>query len=171
MSTLQPNLSNAASTSTATSNKPNYRRRPKPSSLPTTLQCTIKSPASKCPQSSSTSSSTTSNSPSSSSPKTIQTDILLQLFQDEIFIVLSQREGKLGSLLRCTVEHSVIDNSNTYEVTPLLGGSGRTNNDSPLAGIAQVYARQLHQRIVALDGDTSSGVIEFPPLLLGIALV
>ena len=106
-------------------------KRPKPSSLPTCVQKTL------------------SITPS--------TEIIIQVFCDRIFIVISQRSGKLGTLLQCTHEHSQIDNSHTYHVETLLGRRDDT--------VSEVYVRQITERIVKLGGG-----IECPPILLGIAL-
>ena len=109
---------------------PSIMKRPNPRSLPTSLKRTV-------------------------SPNT---DILVQLFSDSIFVVITQRAGKLGTLLRCIHEHSVIDNSHTYHVETLMGK--RDDN------LAEVYARQITERIASMD----SGGSTCPPVLLGIAL-
>jgi len=113
-------------------------KRPKPNSIPTTVQKTIQ-----------TSQSTT-------------TELLVQLFSDRIFIVISQRAGKLGTLLQCKHEHSVIDNSNTYHIETLLG-----KRDDALS---EVYVRQIMERIVKLGGGINNDDSQCPPILLGIAL-
>lgn len=106
-------------------------KRPKPNSLPTCVQKSL------------------SNTPS--------TEIIIQLFSDRIFVVISQRSGKLGTLLQCTHDHSHIDNSHTYHVDTLLGKRDDT--------LSEVYVRQITERIVKLGGG-----VECPPILLGIAL-
>lgn len=108
---------------------------PKPSSLPTCIQKTL--------------------------PHTLPspTEVMIQLFSDRIFIVISQRAGKLGTLLQCTHEHSVIDNSHSYHVETLLG----KRDDAQ----SEVYIRQITERIVKLG---QGGTTECPPILLGIAL-
>ena len=87
-----------------------------------------------------------------------QTEIVLQLFSDRIFIVITQRDGKLGTLLQCTHAYSEIDNSHTYHVETLLG----KRDDS----LSEVYVRQITERIMKLGNG-----IDCPPVLLGIALV
>ena len=79
-----------------------------------------------------------------------QTEILLQLFSDRIFIVITQRDGKLGTLLQCTHAYSEIDNSHTYHVETLLG----KRDDS----LSEVYVRQITERIMKLgNGIGESG--------------
>lgn len=92
--------------------------------------------------------------------KTLQdniTDILVTLFSDRIQILVSQKEGKIGTLLSCTHEFSQIDNSHTYHVETLLGNREDT--------LSNVYARQITERIVQI-GDG----VHCPPVLLGITL-
>lgn len=126
---------------------------PKASSLPTCIQKTL-------PE----------NTLSPSSPPT---DLMIQLFSDRIFIVISQRSGKLGSLLQCTHEYSVIDNSHSYHVETLLGKRDDVQSE--------VYIRQIMERMVKLAGGSGGGgssatgaaggiMVECPPILLGIAL-
>ena len=85
------------------------------------------------------------------------TDILVTLFSDRIQILVSQKEGKIGTLLSCTHEFSQIDNSHTYHIETLLGNREDT--------LSNVYARQITERIVKI-GDG----VNCPPILLGITL-
>jgi hypothetical protein len=85
------------------------------------------------------------------------TDILVTLFSDRIQVLISQKEGKIGTFLSCTHEFSQIDNSHTYHVETLLGNREDT--------LGNVYARQITERIVKM-GDG----VNCPPLLLGITL-
>lgn len=106
-------------------------RRPNPSSLPTTVMRVITEP---------------------------HTDLLVSVFQDRVQILISQIEGKIGTMLSVTHEFSQIDNSHTYHIQNLLG-----KRDDPLDS---VYARQIMERIVNLgDGYYC------PPLLVGINLI
>jgi hypothetical protein len=86
-----------------------------------------------------------------------KTDILVTLFSDRIQVLVSQKEGKIGTLLSCTHEFSQIDNSHTYQVETLLGNREDT--------LSNVYARQITERIVKM-GDG----VNCPPILLGITL-
>jgi hypothetical protein len=86
-----------------------------------------------------------------------KTDILVTLFSDRIQVLVSQKEGKIGTLLSCTHEFSQIDNSHTYQVETLLGNREDT--------LSNVYARQITERIVKM-GDG----VNCPPVLLGITL-
>lgn len=113
-------------------NQASKMKRPNPSSIPTFIQKTLN--LEPC------------------------TEIVIQLFSDRIFIVITQLSGKLGTLLQCTHEHSEIDNSHTYHVETLLGKRDDTLNE--------VYARQITERILKLG----EGGVNCPPILLGIAL-
>lgn len=86
------------------------------------------------------------------------TDVLVTIFSDRIQILISQKSGKIGSMLSCTHEYSQIDNSHTFQVSNLLG----KREDA----LPSVYGRQILEQIVSL-GD---GVSNCPPLLLGITL-
>lgn len=95
----------------------------------------------------------------------IQTDIMVQLFSDRIFLSVTQLSGKLGSLLSVSVEDSVIDNSRTYNVSTLLG----RRDDAT----SEVMGRQIAERIAALGGNKpgmGGGGAVCPPILLGFAL-
>ena len=105
-------------------------KRPNPSSLPSTVTKTIENP---------------------------NTELLVSTFQDRIQILISQRSGKVGTMISCSHEYSEIDNSHTYHIENLLGNRDETLNS--------VYARQIMERLVHL-GDG----ISCTPLLLGITL-
>ena len=95
----------------------------------------------------------------------IQTDIMIQLFSDRIFLSVTQLSGKLGSLLSVSVEDSVIDNSRTYNVSTLLG----RRDDAT----SEVMGRQIAERIAAMGGNKpgmGGGGAVCPPILLGFAL-
>uniref|UniRef100_A0A7S3PYV0 Proteasome assembly chaperone 3 n=1 Tax=Chaetoceros debilis TaxID=122233 RepID=A0A7S3PYV0_9STRA len=108
---------------------------PSPSSLPTTLTKRIPTDKIETP-----------------------TDVLVTIFSDRIQILISQKSGKIGSMLSCNHEYSQIDNSHTFQVSNLLG----KREDA----LPSVYARQILEQIVYL-GD---GMSNCPPLLLGITL-
>ena len=97
--------------------------------------------------------------------RSVQTDIMVQLFSDRIFLSVTQLSGKLGSLLSVSVEDSVIDNSRTYNVSTLLG----RRDDAT----SEVMGRQIAERIAALGGNKPGmggvGAV-CPPILLGFAL-
>ena len=97
--------------------------------------------------------------------QSIQTDIMVQLFSDRIFLSVTQLSGKLGSLLSVSVEDSVIDNSRTYNVSTLLG----RRDDAT----SEVMGRQIAERIAAMGGNKpgmGGGGAVCPPILLGFAL-
>lgn len=97
--------------------------------------------------------------------QSIQTDIMVQLFSDRIFLSVTQLSGKLGSLLSVSVEDSVIDNSRTYNVSTLLG----RRDDAT----SEVMGRQMAERIATLGGNkpgVGGGGAVCPPILLGFAL-
>ena len=97
--------------------------------------------------------------------QSIQTDIMVQLFSDRIFLSVTQLSGKLGSLLSVSVEDSVIDNSRTYNVSTLLG----RRDDAT----SEVMGRQIAERIAAMGGNRpgmGGGGAVCPPILLGFAL-
>ena len=117
-------------------------KRPSPSSLPTTATKTLTDP---------------------------ETELLVSTFSDRIQILISQRGGKVGTMLSCSHEFSQIDNSHTYHVETLLGD--RNKNGALYA----VYARQIMERLVNLGGGSgggvsADGVIGCPPLFLGITM-
>ena len=146
---------------------PTKRYRPKPSSLPTTLVRTISLPI-------------TSDSATISSGVPIE--LILQLFNDRIFLSITQLNGKLGSLLVCNIEESVIDNSTTYNIKTVLGAGVARNSsigDQEIA-LREVYVRQIAERILhhtrlsagvgvntILGEDGSSSI---PTLVVGLAL-
>lgn len=97
--------------------------------------------------------------------QSIQTDIMVQLFSDRIFLSVTQLSGKLGSLLSVSVEDSVIDNSRTYNVSTLLG----RRDDAT----SEVMGWQIAERIAALGGNKpgmGGGGAVCPPILFGFAL-
>lgn len=100
---------------------PNISLRPDVRSLPTTIQRIV---------------SSAGKGGSNAEDAGFITDLFLQLYQDRVFVVLSQYAGKIGSILQVTIEKSVIDNSKTYDVVNLLG----SKRDD---GILELYARRL----------------------------
>ena len=141
--------------------KPKYR--PKSSSLPTSLVRTIQ----------------LENDDGSK----IDTTIILQLFSDRIFISITQLNGKMGSLLVCNVEESIIDNSTTYNVSTVLGtGAARGNNAEQEVSFREVYVRRLAERIVfharkmsgvgenTILGGAEDGTGPIPTLVVGLGL-
>ena len=97
--------------------------------------------------------------------RSVQTDVMVQLFSDRIFLSVTQLNGKLGTLHSVTVEDSVIDNSRTYNVSTLLG----RRDDAT----SEVMGRQIAERIASLDGSKpgmGGGGAVCPPILLGFAL-
>ena len=86
-----------------------------------------------------------------------ETELLVSTYADRIQILISQKSGKVGTMLNCVHEFSQIDNSHTYHIETLLGD----RNDA----LNSVYARQIMERLVKL-GDG----IHCPPLLLGITM-
>jgi len=136
--------------------KPSYR--PKSSSLPTSLVSTIQ----------------LDNN---------DTTIILQLFADRIFISITQLSGKMGSLLHCTVEESIIDNSTTYNVSTVLGtGTARGGNADNEVAFREVYVRRLAEKIVlhtrkmagvsetTILGGLEDGSGPIPTLVVGLGL-
>ena len=115
--------------------------RPKSSSLPTSLIRTVQL---------------------ESDTHTVPTTIILQLFSDRIFLSITQLSGKMGSLLICNVEESIIDNSTTYHISTMLGtGAARGNGSSADQEVAlrEVFVRRLAERIV-LHARNKAGVGE-----------
>mmetsp|Transcript_49440 Transcript_49440/g.73679 ORF Transcript_49440/g.73679 Transcript_49440/m.73679 type:complete len:156 (-) Transcript_49440:89-556(-) len=91
------------------------------------------------------------------------THFLVQLFSDQILIVISQLEGgKVGTWISCEVEELVLDSKSRFNVNVLLGQRGR---DDPLLG---VYARRITEQIAKLR---SSRADVCPPILLGISIL
>lgn len=84
-------------------------------------------------------------------------DLLVSTFSDRIQVLISQKDGKVGTMMNASHEFSQIDNSHTYHIETLLG---ERSND-----LYGVFARQILERIVKL-GDG----MNCPPLLLGITL-
>jgi hypothetical protein len=156
------------------SSKPK-RYRPKASSLPTSLVRTIL-----------LNNDNESNEKSGeNSSRGTPTEIIVQLFSDRIFLSITQLNGKMGSLLVCNVEESVIDNSTTYNVRTLLGtgiarGAGM-NADQEIA-IREVYVRRIAEKIVlharrmagvgenCILGGEEDGSGPIPPLVVGLGL-
>ena len=87
----------------------------------------------------------------------IHTDLLLQLFSDQILIIVTQLSGRPGTILRCTVEDSPMDEKKMFHIDALLG----KRDDSLL----EVYVRRITERIVQLSEDRVC-----PPIVLGMAL-
>ncbi len=115
----------------------------------------------------------------------VETTLILQLFSDRIFISITQLSGKVGSLLTCNVEESIVDNSTTYNVRTLLGtgvasrGGGGGERE---VSIREVFVRRLAERIVrhtrkmagvsetTILGGAEDGVGPIAPLLVGVGL-
>lgn len=114
----------------------------------------------------------------------IPTTIILHMFSDRTFLSITQISGKMGSLLMCNVEESIIDNSTTYHVSTLLGtGTARSSGDAERdVALREVCARRLAERMVRHarrmagvreatilgGGEDATGPI--PPLVLGLGL-
>jgi hypothetical protein len=140
-----------------------YSYRPIPSSLPTSVIHTI-----------------------TLGDDEVETNLVLQLFSDRIFISITQLSGKVGSLLFCNVEESIVDNSTTYDVKTLLGtGVSRSSigkGSEREISIRDVFVRRLSERIVfhtrkmagvgehAILGGAEDGTGPIPPLLVGLGL-
>ena len=93
------------------------------------------------------------------------TVLLVQLFSDRIWLSVSQYGGKIGTLLQCSIDESIIDGSTTFEISTLLGKRDDT--------LLEVYIRQLAERILRLgpkQHSSSSFPSSCPPILLGIAI-
>lgn len=116
---------------------------------------------------------------------TVPTTIILQMFSDRIFLSVTQLSGKMGSMLVCNVEESIIDNSTTYHISTLLGtGVARGNGSSVEQEISlrEVYVRRLAERIVlharkmagvgegTILGGAEDGSGPIPPLVVGLGL-
>ncbi|EED91269.1 predicted protein [Thalassiosira pseudonana CCMP1335] len=148
-----------------TDRHPKKQYRPKASSLPTSLVRTI-----------------TLGDETADGNK--PTTLILQLFSDRIFLSITQLNGKMGSLLVCNVEESIIDNSTTYNVRTLLGtgtAGGTTNPDQEIA-LREVYVRRIAERMViharkvagvganTILGGAEDGSGPIPPLVVGLGL-
>lgn len=99
--------------------------------------------------------------------KSIPTDVMIQLFADRISIIVTQMNGRVGTLLSVSVEDSVIDMSRTYNISTLLG----RRDDA----MVDVLARQVAEQIAKLGGERpgmggGEGSAVCPPIVLGIAL-
>ena len=142
--------------------------RPKASSLPTTLVRTIQL-----------------KDDDDSNEIGIPTTIILQMFSDKTFLSITQFSGKMGTLLLCNAEESLIDNSTTYHINTLLGtgvarGSGTTADQE--VSLREVCVRRLvesivlHARKMAGVGEgtllcgANDGTGPIPPVLVGLGL-
>lgn len=133
--------------------------RPKSSSLPTTLVRTI------------------------SIHSDGDTELVIQLFSDRTFLSVTQLNGKLGTLLVCNVEESVIDNSTTYNIKTLLGtgvSRGSSLDGDTEVALREVFVRQVAERILKYSRSAAGvgentilgedGSSSFPPLVVGLGL-
>jgi len=144
--------------------------RPKSSSLPTSLVRTIQLEG---------------DCDDGEKRHVVPTTVVVQLFSDRIFLSITQLSGKMGSLLVCNVEESIIDNSTTYHVSTLLGtgaplGSGVRAEQE--VSMREVYVRRLAERIVsherrmagvregAILGGAENGTSPIPPVVVGLGL-
>ena len=114
----------------------------------------------------------------------VETTLILQLFSDRIFISITQLSGKVGSLLLCNVEESIVDNSTTYNVRTLLGTgvASRCGGADREVSIREVFVRRLAERIVihtrkmhgvsetTILGGAEDGTGPIAPLLVGVGL-
>lgn len=142
--------------------------RPKASSLPTSIVRTIQ----------------LKEDDEIKSQGVVPTTVILQLFSDRIFFSVTQLAGKMGSLLVCNVEESIIDNSTTYHVSTLLGtGAARSSGGAEQeSSLREVFVRRLAERIVshtrkmagirerAILGGSEEGKGPIPPLVVGLGL-
>ncbi|KAL7545991.1 hypothetical protein ACHAWF_009338 [Thalassiosira exigua] len=167
----QCNMSEKSSTDGSASpdmmkTKPKKQYRPKATSLPTSLVRNIQ----------------LEGGPGSCK---VITTIILQFFSDRIFLSITQLSGKMGSLLLCNVEESIIDNSTTYNVSTLLGtgvSRGSGGNAEQEISLREVLVRRLAERIVlharkmagvgekTILGGAEDGKGAIPPLVLGLGL-
>jgi hypothetical protein len=134
-----------------------YGYQPSPSSLPTSLIRTI-----------------------TLGDEEVETSLILQLFSDRIFISITQLAGKVGSLLLCNVEESIVDNSTTYNIRTLLGTGVSSRGGEREVSIREVLVRRLAERIVkhtrkmagvsetTILGGAEDGTGPIPPLLVGV---
>ena len=148
-------------------------RRPKASSLPTSIVRTIQLKQ-----------GDEDEDNEIKSQVVVPTTVILQLFSDRIFLSVSQLAGKMGSLLVCNVEESIIDNSTTYHVSTLLGtGASRSSGGAEQeSSLREVLVRRLAERIVsytrkmagiregAILGGSEEGKGPIPPLVVGLGL-
>eukprot|EP00985_Skeletonema_marinoi_P032446 scaffold39139_cov182-Skeletonema_marinoi.AAC.2 len=141
----------------------NYSYQPSSSSLPTSLIRTI-----------------------TLGDEEVETNLILQLFSDRIFISITQLSGKVGSLLLCNVEESIVDNSTTYNVRTLLGtgvsSRGGGGGGEREVSMREVLVRRLAERIVihtrkmagvsetTILGGAEDGTGPIAPLLVGVGL-
>jgi hypothetical protein len=149
---------------------PSSSYRPKSSSLPTSLVRTIQLEG---------------DCDDDEKRHVIPTTVVVQLFSDRIFLSITQLSGKMGSLLVCNVEESIIDNSTTYHVSTLLGtgaplGSGGSAEQE--VSMREVYVRRLAERIVsharrmagvregAILGGAENGTSPIPSVVVGLGL-
>ena len=138
---------------------PSYSFQPSPSSLPTSLIRTI-----------------------TLGDEEVETSLVLQLFADRIFLSITQLSGKVGSLLICNVEESIVDNSTTYNVRTLLGTGVSSRGNEREVSIREVFVRRLTERIVihtrkmagvsetTILGGAEDGTGPIPTLLVGLGL-
>ena len=113
----------------------------------------------------------------------VPTTIILQIFSDRVFLSITQLSGKMGSLLVCNVEESIIDNSTTYHISTLLGtgaARGSGNSAEQEVSLREVFARRLAERIVlharkmagvgegTILGSAEDGRGVIPTLVLGL---
>ena len=97
----QCQISEKPSPGTPTNTMPTKKQyRPRATSLPTSLVRTI-----------------TLQQEDGNNDEGVPTTIILRLFSDRIFLSTTQIAGKMGSLLVCNVEESIIDNSTTGSIT------------------------------------------------------
>ena len=75
--------------------------------------------------------------------KSIPTDVMIQLFADRISIIVTQMNGRVGTLLSVSVEDSVIDMSRTYNISTLLG----RRDDAMVDVLARQVAEQIAKGI------------------------
>jgi hypothetical protein len=148
-------------------------RRPKASSLPTSIVRTIQLKQ-----------GDEDEDNEIKSQVVVPTTVILQLFSDRIFLSVTQLAGKMGSLLVCNVEESIIDNSTTYHVSTLLGtGAARSSGGAEQeSSLREVLVRRLAERIVsytrkmagiregAILGGSEEGKGPIPPLVVGLGL-
>jgi hypothetical protein len=163
-------LSKTLESSCSIAEPPSSSYRPKSSSLPTSLVRTIQLEG---------------DCDDDEKRHVIPTTVVVQLFSDRIFLSITQLSGKMGSLLVCNVEESIIDNSTTYHVSTLLGtgaplGSGVRAEQE--VSMREVYVRRLAERIVsharsmagvregAILGGAENGTSPIPPVVVGLGL-
>lgn len=163
-------ISEKASPATPPKTMPTKKQyRPRATSLPTSLVRTINLP----------------QGDGNNDEGVVPTTIILQLFSDRIFLSTTQIAGKMGSLLVCNVEESIIDNSTTYNVNTLLGtgvARGNAANADQEISFREVFVRRLAERIVVhartmagvgegtILGGAEDGTGPIPPLVVGLGL-